>query len=339
MSKKTNLSNLFPLILTVVVIVFFTVSFIKGKSIVKKSEIEIDSNSQVVESEAKEYSLQEIDSKTGLVRWDLTAKEGNTENNLQSTVVNDIKARVYKDKEVVFELSAPHARANSLTKEIYLFDEVITKDKNGKFLLKSKQIALGMGTSIEAQEGFDLELKDSGIVKGEKALINDEQNKITVTNLDEALFEDIKLSGKNVYIERDNKGGILSTKIENGGKITLKNNDVLQANIIKWKNKGTTEAFGKVVYNSGDKIFTADYLTITADKKIYAKNNVSIIHEGTKCFGDSLTYENNSFIVITGKPKAIQGDKEILADKIVYDINLKKIQAVGNVRTMVNQKA
>ena len=333
------LSKFFPVILIIVMIVFFTIAFIKGKSIVKKSETEIDSKSQTVESEAKEYSLQEIDSNTGLIRWDLTAKEGNTENNLQSTIINDIKARVYKDKEVVFELSAPHARANSLTKEIYLFDEVITKDTNGKFLLKSKQISLGMGTSIEAQKGFNLELKDSGTVKGEKALINDEQNKITVTNLDEALFKDIKLSGKNVYIERNNKGEIASANIEGGGRIVLKNNDVLQANVIKWKNGGTTEAFGEVVYNSGDKTFTANYLTITADKKVYAKNNVSIVHGDTKCLGASLAYENNSFVVITGSPKAIQGDKEILADKIVYDINLKKVQAIGNVRTIVNQKA
>lgn len=338
MFNKKQLSKFFPAILTVVIVVFFTISFIRGKSIVKKSEKEINATSQVVESEAKEYALKEIDSETGQVRWSLTAKEGSTVNNLQAAIINDIKANVYKDNEIVFELTAPQAKANSNTKEIYLFGDVITKDKSGNFLLKSTQISLGMGTSIEAQKGFNLELKDRGTVKGQSALINDKQDKITVIDLEEAIFKDLKLSGKNVYLERDNNGEVISANIEHGGKIILKNNSTLQASIIKWKNQGDTEAFGMVTYHSEDKTFNADYIKITKDKKIFAKNNVTIIHGNTRCFGNLLTFENNSFIIITGKPRAIQGDKEILADKIVYDINLRKVQATGNVKTLANQK-
>ena len=178
MLKQKNISKFIPLILTISIIVFFTVSFFRGKSIVQKSEKEINPNQQLAESEAKKYVLKEIDPKTGQIRWDLSAKEGNTENNLQSAVINDIKAHVYKNKEIVFELSAPHAKANSLTRGIYLFGEVVTKDRDGNFLLKSKQISLGMGTSIEAQKGFNLSLKNNGTVKGESALINDDQSKL-----------------------------------------------------------------------------------------------------------------------------------------------------------------
>ena len=333
-----QISKFVPLILTLSVVIFFTFSFFRGQLIVQKSEKDIDPKLQLTESEAKKYVLKEIDSQTGQIRWDLSAKEGNTESNLQSAVINDIKAHVYKNKEVVFELYAPHARANSQTKEIYLFGEVVTKDKKGDFLLKSKQLALGMGTWIEAQKGFNLYLKNNGTVKGESALVNDNQSKITVTRLEEALFKDIRLSGNNVYIEKDKNGEISSAIIKNSGKIILKNNDTLSADTIKWDKSGNIKASDNVIYNSADKVFKAGYLTITPDKKVFAKNNVSIIHGETRCYGDILSYENSSFIVITGTPQAIQGDKKILADKIIYDINLKKIQALGNVRTIVNNK-
>ena len=338
MSNQITKAKLIPFILIISTIMLFAFSFFRGKSIVQKSEREIKPELQKVESETKKYLLKELDPKTGLARWDLSAKEGSTENNLQSAVINDITAHVYKGNEIVFELSAPHAKANSLTKGIYLFGEVTTKDKKGNFLLKSTQISLGMGTSIEAQKGFDLFLKDNGTVKGENALINDDQSKIIVTKLKEAVFKDIKLSGENVYIEKNKNGEIGSALIENGGTITLKNNDTLSAGRIKWDNLGNIESSNNVIYNSGDKIFKAGYLTITPDKKVFAKNNVSIVHGGTECYGTSLSYENNSLVVITGNPKAIQGDKVILADKILYDINLKKVQAFGNVKTMVNQK-
>ena len=335
-----QISKFIPLILVISIVTFFTFSFFRGKSIVQKSEKEVNLTQQLVESEAKKYILKEIDPKTGLTRWDLSAKDGNTENNLQSAVINDIKAHVYKDKVVVFELSAPHAKANSLTKGIYLFGNVITKDKNGDFLLKSKQISLGMGTSIEAQKGFDLYLKNNGTVKGESALVNEDQSKITVTKLEEALFKDIRLSGENVYIEKNKEGEVASTLIKGGGKIILvKNNDTLSADTIKWDISGNIEASNNVVYNSGDKVFKADHLTISPDKKVFAKNNVSIIHADTECTGSSLSFTNNSFIIITGNPTAIQGNKKILADKIVYDVNSKKVQAIGNVRTITNRKA
>ena len=338
MPKKMNKSKFIPIVLTAATIMFFAFSFIRGRSIVQKSEKEINPNLQLVESEAKKYVLKEIDSKTGLIRWDLTAKEGNTENNLQATIINDIKARVYKGKEIVFELTAPHAKANSLTKDISLFGDVTTKDKKGDFLLKSKEISLGMGTSIEAHKGFDLELKNNGTVKGERVLVNDDQSKIIVTKLAEAVFKDIKFSGENVYIERNMSGEIASAIIENGGEITLKNNDTLTAGKIKWDNSGSVEAVSNVIYNSGDKIFKAGYLTISPDKKVFAKNGVSITHAETQCYGDSLSFENNSFVIITGTPRAVQGDKTILADRIIYDVNLKKVQAVGNVRTVTNVK-
>src|SRR3989338_6847801 len=331
------ISKSIPLLLTLSVIIFFTISFFRGKSIVQKSEKEINPKLQIAESEAKKYILKEIDPKTGQIRWDLSAKEGNTEKDLQSAVINDIKAHVYKNKEIIFELSAPHAKANSLTKGIYLFGEVITKDRDGNFLLKSKQISLGMGTSIEAQKGFDLYLKTNGTVKGESALINDDQSKITVTKLEEALFKDIKLSGENVYIEKNSKGEIVSAIVENGGKIILKNNDTLTADTIKWDISENIEAAANVIYISGDKVFKAGTLTISPDKKVFAKSSVSIVHGKTECYGNSLNYENN-FIIITGSPGAVQGNKKILADKIIYDVNSRKVQAVGNVRTLASHK-
>lgn len=339
MLKQKTISKLLPSIVILSVIIFFGFAFFRGKSIVQKSEKEINPGQVQVESNAKEYVLREIDSKSGLVRWDLSAEESSTENDLQSAIINNIKAHVYKGKEIAFELSAPHAKANSLTKEIYLFGDVTTKDKSGEFVLMSKQISLGMGTSIEAQKGFNLYLKNNGTVIGESALINDDHSKITVTDLKEALFNDIKLSGKNVYIEKDKSSGISIATITNGGTIILKNNDTLTADLIKWKKSGEIEASNNVIYTSGDKLFKAGILTITPDKKVLAKGHVSIKHGDTECYGDSLSYGNDSIITITGNPKAVQGEKEILADKILYDLNLRKVQATGNVRTLVNQKA
>lgn len=340
MPKKPLLSRLAPILSLTIVIIFFIGAFIRGNFLVQKSEKELNPRKQIEEAQAKEYSLKEIDAKTGQIRWQLTAKEGRTEENLQAALINDVRAEVYKDNEIIFELIAPHAKANASTKEIYLFGEVIAKDKKGNFLLTSNQLALGMGTSIEAQKGFNIALKNCGTVIGEDALINDDQTKITVKNLKEAKFKDLILSGGNVDIERDNNGDLLKATISEGGKITLKNlnNDTLYANTIIWTKDGKAEATSNVIYTSEDKVFKAEYLLLQPNKNIYAKTNVSIIHGETKCFGDSLTYENNSIVVISGNPRAFQGDKQIAADKIIYNLNTNTVEAAGNVKTKVAYK-
>lgn len=346
MLKKFKILKSFPFILASGMTIIFIVSFIRGSSIVKKSEKELNPGKQISEAQAAKYSLKEVDTKTGQLRWQLTAKEGSTEENLQAALIKDITAEVYKNNEVVFELSAPFARANASTKEIYLFGEVTATDKSGNFLLNSTQIALGMGTSIEAQKGFNLLLKGSGTVSGESALINDDQTKIIVKELKEATFKDIILSGEKVLIEKDQKGNLTSAIISEGGKIIFKDkkdpknqaNNTLSGNTIKWQKQGEggeVEASDNVVYTSEDKIFKAGYLLLKPDKKIYAKNNVTILHGQTQCYGNDLKFENNSFIVLSGNPKAIQGNKQITADKIVYDINTEKVEATGNVKTIV----
>ena len=339
--KKTNTaSKLIPIIVVAFAILLFTGSFLRAKFLVRKSEKELNPKKQIEEAQTKEFSLKEIDGETGVIRWKLTAKEGTTQNNLQSALIKEVKAQVYKNNEVIFELDAPRARANAPTKEIYLFGEVTAKNKNGTFLLKSNQLALGMGTSIEAQKGFKLFLKTSGEIIGENALINDDQTKIVFKDLQEALFKDLELSGKEVSIERDSNGELINALITNGGKVVLKksNNDTLSANTIQWKRNGDIEATNNVIYNSSDKTFKAGYLFLKPDGKVYAKYNVEIVRGPTKCFGNSLSYENNSLIVIKGNPKAIQGDKQIIADKIIYDLNTDKVEAVGNVKTIVSQK-
>ena len=340
MAKKSFASRFIPLIALICAVIFFVGSYIKGSLLVQKSEKEINPKKQIEEAQAKKYSLKEIDAKTGQIRWELTAKEGKTEHNLQVVLIKDIKAEVYKNNEIIFELTAPSAKANASTKEIYLLDEVIAKDKNGNFLLTSNQLALGMGTSIEAQKGFNIVLKNSGTVIGDNALVNDDQSKITVAGLKEANFKDLIISGNKVLIERNKNGDLIKATISEGGKVILKNlnNDSLSANTINWVKDGDIEAITNVTYTASDKVFKAGHLILKPNKTLYARNGVSIIHGQTKCFGDSLTYENNSLVVISGNPKALQGDKRITADKIVYNLNTNKVEAIGNVKTIVAQK-
>ena len=341
MKKPNSMSKLIPIAVLIGMIVVFTCSFLRGSFLVKLSEKELNPKKQLEEAQASTYTLKEIDAKTGQIRWQLNAKEGKTENNLQTALIKDIDAEVYKNNKVIFKLTAPYAKANAQTKEIYLFKGVTAKNKTGDFLLTSNQVSLGMGTSIEAQKGFNLVLKDTGNVSGENALINDDQTDIQVINLKEAQFKDITLSGKNVHLEKENNGDIQKATITNGGNVILKRekNSSLTANTIKWEKSGKVEARGNVVYISEDKIFKADYLVLKPDGEIYAKDNVFISHGQTKCYGDILNYENNSFITLNGNPKAIQGDKRISANKIVYDLNTSKVSATGNVKTIVINKS
>lgn len=339
-SQKSIISKLIPILSISCIIVFFIFSFLRGTFLVQKSEKELNSKVQINEAQAEKYSLKEIDAKTGQIRWQLTAKEGMTEDNLEAALIKNIKAEMYKDKKVIFELTAPQAKANASTKEIYLLGDVTAKDKDGKFLLTANQIALGMGTSIEAQKGFNLNLKNNGTLNGDSALINDDQTKIIIKKLEQASFKDIALSGEEVSIERDEKGEPNKATLSNGGKIILKNsnNDTLSANTIKWTKDGQVFAIGNVVYIREDKTFKAGELLLKPDKKLYAKNTVSITHGQTQCSGSSLSFENSSLIIISGNPKAIQGDKTITADKIVYNLDTSKVEATGNVKTTVTNK-
>lgn len=335
-----QIKKLSPFIVIISMVIFFIGSFIFGTFLVNKSEKEINPKKQTEEAEAKTYTLREIDSKSGALRWELTAKEGKTENNLQATFIKDIKAEIYKNNEVVFELKSPQAKANATTKEIYLFDNVIVKDKKGKFMLECKQLSLGMGASIEAQNGFKLVLIMNGIINGEHALINDDQTKITVRDLKEAEFNDIKVSGGKVQIERNHSGDLLSVNISDHGNVTLRKlqNDTLEANSISWNNNGEVTATHNVTYKSKDKTFSAEHLHIESSGNLTAKNNVQISHGKTKCFGNLLTYNNNNLITITGDTKAVQENKEIKANKILYNINTGKVEASGNVKSTVLNK-
>ena len=272
------------------VVAFFTFSFVKGRILVKSSEKELNTEEQRNEARAEGYSLKEIDAKTGEIRWQLTAKEGSTENNLQGAVIRGINAEVYKDNKVVFELSAPSAKGSYGSKEVYLLGNVIAKNPTGDFLLTTNQLSLGMGTSIEAQKGFNLILKNSGSVIGENVIINDNQTKIIVKNLKEAIFKNITLSGAKVTIEKDSGSEDLKNAIiSNGGKIVIKDelrNDILSANEIRWKKDGEIEARSNVVFTSKDKTFKAGYLLLKPDGKVIARNNVFIMHGNTKCSGD-----------------------------------------------------
>lgn len=337
MIKKSTILKFSPQIIISGIVILLISSFIIGNSLVKKSEKELNPNKQINEAQAATYSLKEIDTKSGELRWELTAKEGKTEDNLKAVLIKDIDAKVYKNNKVIFELHAPQARANASTKDIYLFGEVTAKDTEGKFLLKSNQLSLGMNTSIEAQNGFNLILKDSGTLTGENAFINDDQTQIIVKELNEAIFKEITLSGKKVTITRDTNGSLNKALISKGGKVILKDQKTnsLSADTIKWDKSGKIEAVKNVTYTSEDKIFKADYLLIKPDKKIYAKNNVSIVHSDTQCYGNYLSFEDESLIVISGRPKAIQGRKQITADKIVYNLNSRKVEALGNVKTTV----
>lgn len=340
MTNNLSIPKILPLAIISGVILLFTISYLRGNLLVKKSEKELNPKKQITEAEASKYTLKELDTKTGKLRWKLTAKEGKTQDNLKSALIKQIDAEVYKDDKVIFELNAPYAKAHESTKKIYLFGEVIAKDKEGNFLLTSNQVALGMGTSIEAQKGFNLILKNSGTVIGENALINDDQTKIIIKKLKEGSFKDIILSGEKVIIEKEKNGELKNVSISKGGKIILKNqsNNSLYADSIKWKKNGDVEANNSVTYTSENKIFKADHLILKADKKLYAKGNVLILHGQTKCYASNLSLENNSLIVLSGKPKAIQGNKEIIADKITYNLDTSKVEAIGNVRTVVTQK-
>ena len=340
MAEKITSVKLFPLVVIALSAVLFICSFIKGYKLVQKSEKELNSKKQIEEAQAKEYSLKEIDAKTGQIRWKLTAREGTTEGNLQAALIKDIKAQVYKDQSPIFDLSAPYAKGNVSKKEIYLYGDVTAKDYKGNFMLTTNQLSLGMGTQIEAQKGFYITLKNTGTLTGENALINDDQTQITVSDLKEANFENLILKGKEVNINRDKDGSLLSANITGGGTIILKKskNDILTANTITWTKDGKTEAINDVVYKQSDKSFKAGYLSLNPDKTISAKNNVSVIHGKTRCYANSLRVENDSLVTLTGNPKAFQEDKEITALKIIYDTKTNKLEAIGNVRTISKEQ-
>ncbi len=346
MKSKIFASKYIPAYFIAGLVMFFTFSYVKGSSLVKKSEKEINVRNQIGEAQTAGYQLKEIDAMTGALRWQLTAKEGTTEDNLQKAFIKGITAEVFKDNEVVFHLQAPLAKGSYGTKEIYLLGGVTAENKTGDFFLKTTQLALGMGTSIEAQKGFQLSLKNTGSVKGESALINDDQTEIIVKSLTEALFKNVALSGAEVHIKKEKGGDLQNAIISNGGKVILKNEkdknkkETLTAGEIRWSKDGEVEAIGNVVYTSADKIFKAGYLLLKSDGKVYAKNNVIIVHGNTRCTGAALSFEDKSLIVVSGKPKAFQGQNQISADKIVYNLQTGKVEAVGNVKTSVsNNKA
>lgn len=322
-----------------IVLLFFIFSFLLGSILVKKSEKEFNPKKQKGEAEASKYSLQEIDAKTGLVRWKLTAKKGTTKNNLKSAVIKDIEAKVYKNKELIFELKAPYGKANSTTKEVLLYGGVKTLNKQGDFLLSSNQLSLGMGTSIEAQKGFNLTIKNKGNLKGKSALVNEDQTKIEIQDLKEASLKDIVLKGKLVSIHRDDKGNIIKASIYNNGTITFKkhNDSKLSADIIEWKKEDIVEAKSHVIYKSNDVTFNSDYLQIKPSGELIANTNVKIIHGETTCYGDFLIADGSQ-IIIQGNPKAIQNGKQISADKIVYDLKTEKVEAIGNVKSTISDK-
>ena len=336
MVVKVQNTKLVPFLILIGIVVFFLISIAKGLQLVSKSEKELNPQKQITEAKALEYSLKEVDAATGELRWKLKAREGSTENNLQNAVIKDINAETYKDNMIVFKLTAPFAKANTEKKEIYLYGGVTAIDEKGDFILNSNQIALGMGAAIEAKKGFTLNLKGGNSIKGEKAFINEGQTKFIITKLTEAVFKEIILSGEEVTIEKEKNGELIQATITNGGKVIIKNENqnILKALNIKWVKSGEVEATNNVSYISEGKTFMANYLLLKPDKKVFARNKVIIEHGKTRCFGESLSFENNS-VTITGSPKAIQGNKQISANKIVYDINSGKVQAIGNVRTIV----
>lgn len=341
MSKLKFKTKYYPLIGLSVILGIFAISVIQGKKLVLKSEKEFSSNKNIEDAQAKTYSLKEIDSKTGEMRWQLTAKEGTTGDSLKSALIKDIEAEIYKNKEVVFKLTAPYGKANSSKKEIYLFGGVKAQNKNGSFLLNSSRLDLNDGTSLEAKKGFNLVLKDKGTIRGTQAFINEDQTKIKVIKLIEAVLENIILAGSEVNIDRNEKGELVNALITNGGKVILKNKDnaTLVANSIKWSEGGIVEAISNVTYKSKDRTFMAGYLLLDKEGKIIAKKNVAISHGSTTCTGQELTYENNSLIIIKGNPKAFQDGKQISADKIVYDTKSGKVEALGNVKIVTQDKA
>ena len=318
-------------------LIFLVFSLYKGNQLVKKTEKEVSPELHKNESNAKSYELKEIDSKTGDIRWKLTAKEGSTQNELQGATIRDIEVTIFKNKEAIFNLKAPIATANSETKEILLLEGVTTKSKGENFILQSNKLSLAMGTELEAFDGFKLSLKNNGTLEGERAEINEEQTKIRIKGLKNAALKDIKISGKNVYLEKDNDT-IKKVVIKNGGQIVLMNNDVLSAEQIEWINGGTIKAKSNVIFTSTDKQIKAGKLLINTDNTLIAEDKVTILDKDTKCSGEKLIYHDNQLVEITGEPKALQGNKIISADKILYDTKLKKLQAIGSVKTSVKNK-
>lgn len=337
MPNNLKLTNYAPFLIVVSVILLFVTSYTIGSRIVLKSEKELNTKKQKQEAKAGEYTLEEIDTKSGELRWRLTAKEGLTKDNLQNAQVKGISAKIYKNNQVIFELEAPYAKTSYQTNEIYLYGNVTVKDQNNDFLLTSNRISLGMDTSIEAQEGFSLILQNTGTIKGERALINGDKTNIIVKNLYEANLKEIKLSGIDVTIEKDKDSTLKKALITSGGEIILtnKNNSSLSADNILWEKDGDVKANGNVIFKTEDKILKAKYLTLKSNNKFYAKNNVHITHGNTSCSGNYLSYEDNNLIVISGSPKAVQENKQITADKIVYDTKSGKVEAIGNVKTLV----
>lgn len=337
MFKAVNIIKLAPQIVILIIVSYFLLSFIRANLIVQKSEKELNPKKQSEEAHAKEYSLKEIDAKTSQIRWHLTAKGGNTQHKLQAALIKDVKVELYKNDKVIFTLSAPYAKADANTKEVYLFGDVVAKDNDNKLVLNSNQLVIGMGSSIQAEKGFNLILKNIGTIRGDKVVINDDQTKIVVNKLKEALLKDITAAGESVVIENDKNGNLLNVSISDGGKITLINprNSSLSATKINWKNSGELKSTGNVTYTSENKIFKAGILLVSSDKKIYAENNVIVEHGQNKCYGDKLTYDNESQVVLSGKSRTIQDTKEIRADKIVYNLQSEKVEAIGNVMTYV----
>ena len=326
-----------------IILALFIFSITSGIIQVKKSEKELDSSKQISEAQATKYTLKEIDGKTGEIRWQLTAKEGQTKDSLEAAFIKDINVEVYKNMAVIYKLFSPYAKANSTKRDILLYGNVIASDKNGDFKLTSSELLLGMGTSIEAQNGFKIEFKNTGTIIGDGAVVNDDQTNITITNLKQGLFKDITLSGNKVLIEKEkNNGKLKNVIITNGGDITLnKNNDRanLSAQVINWSSDNKLEAQKNVKYNLEGKRLLANYLYREPTGKIIAKGGVLITHGNTECSGNQLTYENNSIITLTGNPKAKQGDKQISADKIIYNLNTGKVEALGNVQSKVANKS
>lgn len=334
MDYKVKLKPYLPIIYFCLFLSLFLIAFYRGNSIVLKSEKEFKTSKSSSEAIATSYSLKEIDAKTGLLRWVLTAKDGVTGANLKSVIINNITAKVYNGRKIAYKLFAPKGRADSKTKEIFLFGGVVTESANGDFKLLSSTVNIDGNASINTPESFHLILMGKGDIYGTEAKVNDDQTEIAIKSLDKADMENILLSGSNVKINRDDKGDLLSANILNGGKIILKkvDNNSLTANTIKWLKDGSVEALSKVVYTSKDSTLTANKLTMKGDGKIYASNHVKIIYGDTICTGDKLTFEDKSNIIISGSPEAIQNGKVINADKILYNTKSGKVEALGNVR-------
>ena len=340
MKRNINISRLLTQVVFGLIIIFFIAIYIQGNFIVGKQEKEFNFQNITGEAKANKYSLKELDAKTGELRWKLIANEGSTHDSLKAATISDVQAEIYKNNEIIFTLTSPFAKANASKKEVYLYGDVTCQDKKGNFLLKTKRIDLKRGTTLLAQNGFNILLGKNDNITGEVASVNENGTTIKVKKLKEAVFKDIILLGENVLIKRNETGDLIKAVITGGGKIILKNsnNDSLSADTIKWHANQNIEAVSNVIYLSQNKTFKAGYLLITPDGKIQAKNNVVISDGSTTCYGNLFNIENKSLVTISGRPKVIQKGKRISADKIVYDLNTGKVEAIGNVQTIVDYK-